>query len=201
MAVADPDRSHSDRGNSFATRPDRGDDYRRGNDNSRKGGEDHGDGSAERGSVESSEVQFGSGPVDLADVAESAPSLAAGKSGDGDGDGNADPGSSRVDVADVRVGAKPHRRLGRIAFEWTRRERIRRVGVSRLTRSVRLLSSRCPEGAVQSAALDARQRAHARHPARRVRTAIAGPGTATGARCAAALRLHPRLRHRRRRGS
>lgn len=101
VAVADPDRSHSDRGNSS----DRGDDYRRGNDNSRKGGEDHGGGSAEQGSVESSEVQFGSGPVDLADVAESAPSLAAGKSGDGDGDGNADPGSSRVDVADVSESA------------------------------------------------------------------------------------------------
>ena len=43
------------------------------------------------------------------------------------------------------------------------------------------------EGTVQSTALDVRQRAHARHPARRVRTAIAGPGTATGARCAAGV--------------
>ena len=95
VAVADPGRSHSDRGNSSDRGndgignsrggSDRGDDYRRGNDNSRKRGEDDGDGSAERGSVESPEVQFGSGPDDLADVAELAPSLAAGKSGDGDG--------------------------------------------------------------------------------------------------------------------
>ena len=69
-AVADPGRSHSDRGNSSDRGngngnsrggSDRGDDYRRGNDNSRKRGEDDGDGSAERGSVESPEVQFGSG--------------------------------------------------------------------------------------------------------------------------------------------
>ncbi|MGZ5394489.1 MAG: hypothetical protein ACXWEI_03165 [Mycobacterium sp.] len=111
-AVADPGRSHSDRGNSSDRGngngngngnsrggSDRGDDYRRGNDNSRKRGEDDGDASAERGSVASPEVQFGSGPIDLADVAELTPSLAAGKSGDEDG--NADPGSSRVDVADV----------------------------------------------------------------------------------------------------
>ncbi len=34
-----------------------------------------------------------------------------------------------------RFGAKPRRRLGRIAFEWTRRERVRRIRRSRLTRS------------------------------------------------------------------
>lgn len=96
-AVADPGPSHSDRGNNSdrgndnSNRSDRGngnsngrggldrgDDHRRVNDNSRKRGEDDGDGSAERGSVESPEVQFGSGRVDVADVAELAPSIAAG---------------------------------------------------------------------------------------------------------------------------
>ena len=99
-----------------------------------------------------------------------------------------------------RVGAKPRRRLGRIAFEWTRRERVRRIGAAGSPDRFRLLSSRCPERTVQSAALDARQRAHARHPARRVRTAIAGPCTPTGARCATACASTPALQHRRRRG-
>jgi hypothetical protein len=125
-AVADPGRSHSDRdnssdrGNGDSNRSDRGnghgngnrrggsdrdDDHRRGNDDGRKRGEDDGDGRdgrdgvAGRGGVESPEVQFGSGPIDLADIAEMAPSLVAGKSGDGDA--IADPGSGRVDVADV----------------------------------------------------------------------------------------------------
>ena len=109
-AVADPGRSHSDRGNSSDRGngngngnsrggSDRGDDDRRGKDNSRKRGEDEGDVSAERASLQSPEVQFGSGPVDLDDIAELAPSLAAGKSGNGDG--SSDPGSALVDVADV----------------------------------------------------------------------------------------------------
>ncbi|WP_006245690.1 hypothetical protein [Mycolicibacterium tusciae] len=125
-AVADPGRSHSDRGNSSdrgninSNRSDRGngngegnrrgglgrgDDYRRGIDNNRERGEHDGhvrdgwDGSAERGSVPSPEVQSGSGPVDLADIAELTPSLAGDKSGLGDG--GADPGSGRVGVAEL----------------------------------------------------------------------------------------------------
>jgi hypothetical protein len=107
-AVADPGRSHSDRGNSSDRSngngngrggSHRGDDHRRGDDDNRKRGEDDGHGSAERGGAESPRVQSGSGPLDLADLAELAPSLAAGESGAGDG--IADPGLNRVGVADV----------------------------------------------------------------------------------------------------
>jgi hypothetical protein len=72
VAVADPGRSHSDRGNNSERGNSRGgsdrdDDYRRGNDNGRKRGEDDGDGNADPGSSR----------VDLADVSELAPSIAA----------------------------------------------------------------------------------------------------------------------------
>lgn len=114
-AVADPSHSNSDRddssdrGNGHGSRSDRGnahgngrgasdrgDGNRRGNDNSRKRGEDNRDGRAERGGVDSPDVQIGSVPIDLAEVA---PSLETGKGGDGDG--IADPGSERVDAAEV----------------------------------------------------------------------------------------------------
>jgi hypothetical protein len=109
-AIADPGRSHSDRGNSSdrgngdSKRSDRGSDHRRGDDGRKRGedgrdGRDGRDGVAGRGDVASPEVQFGSGPIELADIAELAPSLVAGKGGDGDG--VADPGSRRADVADV----------------------------------------------------------------------------------------------------
>ena len=92
VAVADPDRSHSDRGSNSDRAhghgnsngndnrrggSDRGADHRRGDDQDRKRGEDDGYGSAERGSAESPEPGFVSGPIDHADVAELAPSLGA----------------------------------------------------------------------------------------------------------------------------
>ncbi len=85
VALADPGGSHSDRGSSSDRGngdgngrggSDRGD----GNGNSNKG--DNADGDAGKGSVDSPEVRFGSGRIDMADVAELAPGLAGG-SGDG----------------------------------------------------------------------------------------------------------------------
>ncbi|WP_099040144.1 hypothetical protein [Mycobacterium neglectum] len=112
VSVADPGRSpsdrgsSSDRGNGNGNRSDRGngrggsdrgDDHRRRNDNSRKHGEDDRRGSAERGSVESPEAGTGSGPIDRAGIAPLAPSLAAGKGGDGDGSAE----RRTADVADA----------------------------------------------------------------------------------------------------
>ena len=165
-------------------------------DNSRKGGEDHGGGSARtgqrrelRGSVRRSRPCR---PRRRRRVGAQASPQA--RAATGTADGNADP---RIEPCRRRrcrrVGAKHPRRLGRVAFERTR-TRANPAGSS--AKQAHPIESgsyrrRCPEGVVQSAALDARQRAHARYPARRVRIAIAGPGTATGARCAAACASTP----------
>ena len=84
VAFADPGGSHSDRGNSSDRGnghggSDRGD----GNDNNGSSGKrDEGNGDSDKGGVESPAGTFGSGRIDMADVAELAPSLAAG-AGDG----------------------------------------------------------------------------------------------------------------------
>jgi hypothetical protein len=86
VAVADPGRSHSDRGSSSDRGnsnsnsngrggSDRDDEDRAGNHNSgRRDGES---GGADKGAVETPQVRFGSGRIDAADVAELAPSIAA----------------------------------------------------------------------------------------------------------------------------
>lgn len=99
VALADPGGSHSDRGNSSDRGngggngrgdSDRGDDARGGNGGS-------GPGDADKGGVESPEVRFGSGRIDVAGVAELAPSPAAGSgSGGGAESRSAAPGASVV---------------------------------------------------------------------------------------------------------
>ena len=96
VALADPGGSHSDRGNSS----DRGNDDGNGRggsepgDDDRGGNGDDGSGDGDKGGVEAPEVRFGSGRIDTADVAELAPSLAAGSGDGGAAARSAAPGDS-----------------------------------------------------------------------------------------------------------
>lgn len=92
VALADPGGSHSDRGNS----PDRGNGDGNGRGESDRGDDDRrgDDDEAGKGGVESPEVRFGSGRIGTADVAELAPSLAAGSGGGSAESRSAAPGES-----------------------------------------------------------------------------------------------------------
>ncbi|MBY0286169.1 MAG: hypothetical protein K2X52_03340 [Mycobacteriaceae bacterium] len=93
VAVADPGGPPSDRDNSA----DRGNGVGNGRGASDRGYEDRGDagdGTAEKGGVESPGARFGSGRTDAADVAELAPSMAAGSGADGAESRSAEGGAS-----------------------------------------------------------------------------------------------------------
>lgn len=95
VAVADPGGSQSDRDNSVGR--GNGDGNGRGGsdrgDEERVGKGDEGDGDAGQGGVERPEARFGSGRIDVADVAE-APSLAAGSGNDGPESRSVEEGAS-----------------------------------------------------------------------------------------------------------
>ncbi len=102
MAVADPGGSHSDRdsssdrgngGSNGRGELDRDGDIRDGNVGKREEGDDW-NGAENTGSIESPAVRIGSGRSGVADVAESAPSIASGS-------GGADSGESRLSGSDA----------------------------------------------------------------------------------------------------
>ena len=197
VAVADPGRSHSDRGNSS----DRGND----NGNARSGSVAatttaaaataswRGRRGRQRRTGQRRELR-GSVRVGPCSTSPTSPSWrqASPQARAATGTDGADPGSSRVDVADVAESA-PSIAAGSGELRSSEPGASVFGGSGSAGSSDRSGSYRAdvPKRAVQSAALDGRQRAHARHPARRVRTAIAGPGTPTGARCAAACASTP----------